>query len=225
MKILMAIMGGFIASSTVFASGAALAIYMLATETVDPTKDMGPQSGVPWTVEPKVVKKNKSEGEREVASADEDQGRVSATLVASASASEGPEDIDAMQTASVSQDAREEQTGPNPQLVAKHVAWCDRKYRSYRRSTNSYTPYSGGQRECVSPFTDEIKAQSLNNRVVAAADTGANSVAQLSQAQPVQRSRSQAVDHIKSCFERYRSYRVADNTYQPYGGGPRRQCR
>jgi hypothetical protein len=26
------------------------------------------------------------------------------------------------------------------------------------------------------------------------------------------------------CFARYRSYRVEDNSYQPYAGGPRRQC-
>ncbi len=31
-------------------------------------------------------------------------------------------------------------------------------------------------------------------------------------------------DHISSCSRRYRSYRVADNTYQPFGGGPRRHC-
>ncbi|BDA83268.1 hypothetical protein Sa4125_08100 [Aureimonas sp. SA4125] len=30
--------------------------------------------------------------------------------------------------------------------------------------------------------------------------------------------------HIRSCQSRYRSYRVSDNTYQPYNG-PRQQCR
>ena len=32
-------------------------------------------------------------------------------------------------------------------------------------------------------------------------------------------------DHASYCFSRYRSYRPEDNSYQPYGGGPRRQCR
>jgi hypothetical protein len=32
-------------------------------------------------------------------------------------------------------------------------------------------------------------------------------------------------EHVSYCFNRYRSYRPEDNTYQPYGGGPRRQCR
>ena len=30
--------------------------------------------------------------------------------------------------------------------------------------------------------------------------------------------------HVEYCFDRYRSYRVSDNTFQPYNG-PREQCR
>ncbi|OCW57100.1 BA14K family protein [Hoeflea olei] len=30
--------------------------------------------------------------------------------------------------------------------------------------------------------------------------------------------------HVSWCYDRYRSYRAGDNTYQPYNG-PRRQCR
>lgn len=30
--------------------------------------------------------------------------------------------------------------------------------------------------------------------------------------------------HVEWCYDRYRSYRASDNTYQPYNG-PRRQCR
>jgi hypothetical protein len=35
-----------------------------------------------------------------------------------------------------------------------------------------------------------------------------------------------AVDpaHAEWCFDRYRSYAQEDNSYQPYGGGPRQQC-
>lgn len=36
---------------------------------------------------------------------------------------------------------------------------------------------------------------------------------------------SDSEEHIRSCFARYRSYRPEDNTYQPFDGGPRRQCR
>ena len=37
---------------------------------------------------------------------------------------------------------------------------------------------------------------------------------------PVYRGNS----HIEYCYNRYKSYRASDNTYQPYNG-PRRQCR
>lgn len=30
--------------------------------------------------------------------------------------------------------------------------------------------------------------------------------------------------HVRWCYDRYRSYRASDNSYQPYNG-PRRQCR
>ena len=43
--------------------------------------------------------------------------------------------------------------------------------------------------------------------------------------QPVQ-SRNSTVDAASAqfCYARYRSYRVEDNSYQPFDGGPRRQC-
>ena len=31
-------------------------------------------------------------------------------------------------------------------------------------------------------------------------------------------------NHIAYCYRKYRSYREWDNTFQPYGGGPRREC-
>lgn len=36
----------------------------------------------------------------------------------------------------------------NPQ----HVRWCDRKYRSYDRRSNTFQPYNGPRRECRSPY-------------------------------------------------------------------------
>ena len=37
---------------------------------------------------------------------------------------------------------------------------------------------------------------------------------------------SEALDpqHLAKCSERYRSYDPSDDSYQPFGGGPRRQC-
>jgi hypothetical protein len=33
-----------------------------------------------------------------------------------------------------------------------HVRWCYNTYRSYRRSDNTYQPYYGQRRQCVSPY-------------------------------------------------------------------------
>lgn len=33
-----------------------------------------------------------------------------------------------------------------------HVRWCYRHYRSYRAYDNTYQPYYGPRRQCVSPY-------------------------------------------------------------------------
>lgn len=40
--------------------------------------------------------------------------------------------------------------GPGPS--AEHSAWCESRYRSYRASDNSFQPYEGPRRPCVSPY-------------------------------------------------------------------------
>jgi hypothetical protein len=42
--------------------------------------------------------------------------------------------------------------------------------------------------------------------------------------EPPVRYRPRGNAHIDWCYNRYRSYRASDNTFQPYNG-PRRQCR
>ncbi|WP_084032840.1 BA14K family protein [Chelativorans sp. J32] len=37
-------------------------------------------------------------------------------------------------------------------LPAAHVNWCYARYRSYRASDNSFQPYNGPRRACVSPY-------------------------------------------------------------------------
>jgi len=37
-------------------------------------------------------------------------------------------------------------------LPTAHYHWCDRRYRSYRAPDNSFQPYHGPRRACVSPF-------------------------------------------------------------------------
>jgi hypothetical protein len=33
-----------------------------------------------------------------------------------------------------------------------HVSWCYHRYRSYRARDNSFQPYHGPRRQCVSPY-------------------------------------------------------------------------
>ena len=37
-------------------------------------------------------------------------------------------------------------------LSAAHVEWCRNRWRSYRVSDNTYQPYHGPRRDCVSPY-------------------------------------------------------------------------
>lgn len=39
-----------------------------------------------------------------------------------------------------------------PSGGSAHVRWCYDHYRSYRASDNTYQPYSGPRRQCVSPY-------------------------------------------------------------------------
>jgi hypothetical protein len=37
-------------------------------------------------------------------------------------------------------------------LSRQHVRWCENRYISYRASDNSFQPYHGPRRQCVSPY-------------------------------------------------------------------------
>lgn len=41
---------------------------------------------------------------------------------------------------------------PAYRLSASHYRWCEARYRSYRAYDNSYQPYNGPRRACVSPY-------------------------------------------------------------------------
>lgn len=136
--------------------------------------------------------------------------------------------LDTAVTGSIQPDGEEAQPA---ELNAAHVDWCANRYRSYRPRDNSYTPYSGGRRVCVSPYTDA--AAGLSGDVspppdpgdAYAEDAGDPSFETEFASTGASESTYFTQDHVSYCFSRYRSYRPEDNTYQPYGGGPRRQCR
>ncbi|PLX38503.1 MAG: BA14K family protein [Hyphomicrobiales bacterium] len=37
-------------------------------------------------------------------------------------------------------------------LSAEHYRWCENKYKSYRASDNSYQPFEGPRKPCISPY-------------------------------------------------------------------------
>ncbi|MBB6468756.1 BA14K family protein [Aminobacter carboxidus] len=110
------------------------------------------------------------------------------------------------------------------QAVTAHLQWCTEKYRSYRPDDNSYLSYSGRLRACVSPFmaqnvasnpmsgTGGAEVQAIQTSTISGDFVSAEVV-------------YPAAGHVDYCFARYRSYRPEDNSYQPFDGGPRRQCR
>jgi hypothetical protein len=39
-----------------------------------------------------------------------------------------------------------------PGVNSAHTVWCERRYRSYQAWNNTFQPYNGPRRECVSPY-------------------------------------------------------------------------
>ncbi|WP_165826395.1 BA14K family protein [Rhizobium wuzhouense] len=105
-------------------------------------------------------------------------------------------------------------SGDMNRLPEQHVDWCKERYRSYSADDNSYMSYGGDMRTCISPHLEGPttgQLQGENAILVQDVADGTTSVA-ISSA------------HAQNCLQRYRSYRAQDNSYQPYGGGPRKQC-
>lgn len=242
MKPFLAILGGFAASMGLFVGGMVIATYMLTAEPVQRHAGLAHDVTDLWTNEPRLVDPEAQDLERlppapvslgsgtEQADTQTRAGTgaalASTDLAAPARETDADGVIDYTSTGSVAD--WEGQAPANPadqQIVAAHLAWCEDRYRSYRPETNSYTPYSGGQRECVSPFSDGSVGIVSSETMVDAAPSSSPSIMQYASAEADGGAARMSSEHVQSCFERYRSYRPRDNTYQPYGGGPRRQCR
>ncbi|MFA6157398.1 BA14K family protein [Mesorhizobium sp.] len=113
-----------------------------------------------------------------------------------------------------------------PALPAEHVSWCADRYRSYNPEDNSYRSYGGQQRPCVSPYL-----AANDNGDIIRADTAVQSATEVGYVETAAAETDSMVaatdlsaGHVESCLGRYRSYRPEDNSYQPFSGGPRRQC-
>jgi len=195
MKYLLAVVGGFAFTSCTFAGGAAVAIVHL---TANPPENSARVDSTSIEFPPEPVK---------VDVASQNYERIEQSPAAASTITPGEKvetDMDLLTTAALPESDDE------TILSEEHVAWCSSRYRSYQVADNSYQPYRGGRRECLSPF---FKVAKLEDDDV---------TYQLASSQEADRSLTS--EFIASCMSRYRSYRVEDNTYQPYGGGPRVQC-
>ncbi|WP_051777260.1 BA14K family protein [Pseudorhizobium pelagicum] len=148
-----------------------------------------------------------------------------------------PAEVDPNATGSIAPDQETAAAADRnePLLSEAHLEWCSSRYRSYRPRDNSYTPYSGGRKKCDSPFSaglmsNDVASADAVSPLPAESDRFPEEIAAqddraVEQAALERRPTSYGTsEHAESCFARYRSYRPEDNTYQPYGGGPRRQC-
>ncbi|MER9745569.1 BA14K family protein [Mesorhizobium sp. M0187] len=198
MKAVLGLVGGFVLTLAVFSSGLAFATWLLAAK---PPREARPTVSVAelWTRKALPVNKGAQDFER---------------LPAEQPA---PADIAVMEPEQDKQQPDPAVTGAIApvELPPPHLAWCVSRYRSYNPDDNSYTSYSGQQRTCVSPY---LGAERAAPRAPEARATEASYVVGAGA------YAATSGDHVASCFSRYRSYRREDNSYQPYSGGPRRQC-
>lgn len=90
-------------------------------------------------------------------------------------------------------------TGSGEEVAATVTDWCGARYRSYDQADNSYQPYGGGPRRiCKAPGA--VAAVPMDKGIFREVDARA-----------------------RWCMDRYSSYRIEDNSYQPFSGS-RKQC-
>ena len=171
MKALLGIVGGFVLTLAVFASGLAFATWLLAAK---PVRQITPALGVSelWTKDAQPVDPAKQDLERipaqqaagAPAKADEgakaDTGAQTMALAKPQPAA--PRQLQPLPDVShLTPDANavqpsQQQNAPalQAQLPAAHLEWCANRYRSYRPEENSYRSYNGDLRPCISPYFD-----------------------------------------------------------------------
>ncbi|TIQ91925.1 MAG: BA14K family protein [Mesorhizobium sp.] len=228
MKALSAVLGGFVLTLAVFASGLAFAVWILSAE---PVRQAAPTSSVAelWPREPRKVNPASQQFERLPAREIPREVPVDRTVADDRTSK--PADTTAPPPEPTVTGSIKPATDEQQAMPAAHVRWCASRYRSYRPSDDHYTSYSGEQRPCISPYLDAGPVEPA----VQPPDDGASYVEAIDMWPmdgdvPSDEGASYGdaaqlpPDHVDYCFSRYRSYRPEDNTYQPYSGGPRRQC-
>ena len=200
MKAVLGLVCGFVVTLAVFGSGLGFAAWLLAKPPRQATATVSVAEL--WTRKARPVNK----------------------------AGQGLERLPAAQSAPPDIPAKPQETPPDPtvtgaiapkaaDLPPPHLAWCASRYRSYHPDDNSYLSYSGQLRRCISPYLE-----AAGQAVLPAAGDGDENGAGLGVYVADEGGAALSAGHVDYCFSRYRSYRPEDNSYQPYSGGPRRQC-
>jgi hypothetical protein len=203
MKALVAVIGGFFSMLLVFAGGALTALYFVNAE---------PGGHRPLDLDTTALWTNKAVTVNAPATGLERLPSEPATRkVQQEPAEQGTSanDIDSLTTGAMpAEDVFEPRVGMND----AHVRWCFARYRSYDPGDNGYNSFSGVRRQCISPYLEGDEEGAAYAQAIATEGTDG----------PFGYVGSP--EHVQSCFDRYRSYRPEDNSYQPFGGGPRVQC-
>jgi len=235
MKMLAALIAGLLLSLTTFVAGLVIAITFLTANEPDHPLN-GKDVTTLWSTEPVAVDRTAQVFERLPARAVPKAQKVaaldSAATGAKASIEATPAEarsdlepaVDPITTGSIERNAMDSATISDSSQTAAHADWCQRRYRSYDAATDSYRPYGGGARRCEAPYSALSAAEQPIERASETAPEDEPLPADMEQAAYTTEPIYADGDHVQSCMARYRSYRPEDNSYQPFDGGPRRQC-
>lgn len=233
MKVVLAAIGGFMAAAVLLGCGALLAVHFLINP---PAGSPGPAPGS--AMESDVLDNGQALERIAPRPLTESQLAMVRSAVPNGPGGRSGDGVDMMTTAATGREgeATEANEGvadsatadpAEATALAAHLEWCAQRYRSYRPRDNSYTPYGGGRAVCVSPYSEGAGEGELS-APPARGDGYAEGEVELLQASAGSADdggyRAFGDAHVAYCFSRYRSYDPADNSYQPFGGGPRRQC-
>ena len=233
MKIVLAALAGFTSAMLLFAGGAYSTLLILTSE---PNAQRSTNADVAdlWTSEPRRVEVSTQRLERaeplpteRTAAAPPQPATDDARVTTTAGRTIDPAVAPATAGLSGNNDrwiAAAAAAGAEAAAhdLSMHVAWCSERYRSYNPEDNTYVTYDGERLDCMSDFVSDsgmtIEASEAVYVQAAASEALPSAIADGAAYGGID------AGHAESCFARYRSYRPEDNSYQPYGGGPRRQC-
>jgi hypothetical protein len=245
MRTIAAMIAGLLLSTVTFFAGLIIALTYLNAGEPDHQLN-GRNTATLWTGEPVAVDKTSQSFERlparpkpktQAVAARNKAGTGGKAIMSTAPTTHAATDtqsIDPMTTGAIEAKAPLADDARDTWRTTSHMQWCSNRYRSYRADDNSYRPYGGARRPCQSPYFNVATADfsadaAANSNDLRAADEDRQRIEEASpetEQASYQEMPSDYADsnHIQSCLERYRSYRPEDNSYQPFDGGPRRQC-